>query len=373
MASLACGSQARAGPDAIGSDGNDPGAAETFERGQAIGITSDTGFVIFPIPISNPAVGYGLGLATGVLYQMDEGSEPSYTGLGAFGTSNGSWGGGALQHFSLRDDRYRLSAGIGYASVHYDIYGIGSAAGDAGFAIPVKQQGYFANPSVAVRIAEDLHVGIQYRIIDAETHIDAGDQSTVVGRLLGGQQVDFVSSGFGPLLDWDTRDDSFWPSDGELLHAEAVFASGSFLSDFDYRKALVNFNLYRENFADGVLAVRIAGCFAGGDVPVIDLCLFGAHNDIRGYETGRYRDETALAAQIEQRWMFAKRWGVVGFAGIGGVGPSIGDALEGEPLAAGGVGIRYQASESYRVNVAVDGAVNLEGDLSLYFRIGEAF
>ncbi|HEY9548640.1 MAG TPA: hypothetical protein VIR45_03990 [Kiloniellaceae bacterium] len=80
-------------------------------------------------------------------------------------------------------------------------------------------------------------------------------------------------------------------------------------------------------FDEGILAARAAGCFAGGEVPIVDLCLFGARNDLRGYETGRCRDETSLALQVEQRWKFAERWGVVGFAGVGGEAPTLARSL----------------------------------------------
>jgi len=370
---LAAAGRALAGPDAAGGTGNDPTVDKTFERGEAVALKPGLGFVIFPIPISNPTIGTGLGIGTGLLYQMDDASAPSYTGLGAMATSNGTWGVGALQYLSLDEDRYRLFFGLGYASVHYDFFGAGSDAGDRGASIPIIQKGYFTNPWAEVRIAENLYVGLQYRLIEARTEIDFSDQDGAIGRVLEGRQLDFVSSGAGPILDWDTRDDPFWPSQGHWLHADMFAAIGEFLSYFNYRKGHVSFNYFREVFDDGILAARVAGCFAGGDVPVVDLCLFGAHNDLRGYETGRYRDENALAVQVEQRWKFAERWGLVGFAGAGGVGSDIAEALGAEPLASGGLGLRFQASEDYQVHLAVDGAVNLDGDIGVYFRIGEAF
>lgn len=99
-----------AGPEVIGGDGSDPSHEESFQRGQAIALTPGAGFVVFPIPISNPTVGTGLGIASGVLYQMDAKSAPSYTGIGGLATSNGTWGAAALQYFSLDEDRYRLTA-----------------------------------------------------------------------------------------------------------------------------------------------------------------------------------------------------------------------------------------------------------------------
>lgn len=130
---------------------------------------------------------------------------------------------------------------------------------------------------------------------------------------------------------------------------------------------------FYEVFDEGILAARVAGCFAGGEVPAIDLCLFGAHYDLRSYETGRYRDENSLALQVEQRRKFAERWGVVSFAGVGNTGSGLGEAMGSAPLASAGLGLRFQASDDYRANLAIDGAVNLVGEPSLYFRIGETF
>src|SRR3546814_9690981 len=69
--------------------------------------------------------------------------------------------------------------------------------------------------------------------------------------------------------------------------------------------------------------------------------------------------------------LFAERWGVVGFAGVGGVGADLGEVFEADVLASGGLGLRFQASKGYQVHLAVDGAVNRDGDLSLYFRRSE--
>jgi hypothetical protein len=59
-------------------------------------------------------------------------------------------------------------------------------------------------------------------------------------------------------------------------------------------------------------------------------------------------------------------------AGLG-LGSSISEIHESETLASGGLGLRFQASKNYQVHMAIDSTINLDGDLSLYFWIGEAF
>src|SRR3546814_20772458 len=98
----------------------------------------------------------------------------------------------------LDEDRYRLSFGLGYASVRYDFYGAGEAAGDRGASIPLRQDGFFTNPWAEVRVADALYVGLQYRLIEARMHIDDSDRCGAIANPVGGRGADYVRSGFGP-------------------------------------------------------------------------------------------------------------------------------------------------------------------------------
>lgn len=68
----------------------------------------------------------------------------------------------------------------------------------------------------------------------------------------------------------------------------------------------------------------------------------------------------------------SRRFGVVGFAGLGATGPGFGNALGGKVLPAVGAGGRYLAAEDYGINLRVDGAVGRDSS-AVYVSIGEAF
>jgi outer membrane translocation and assembly module TamA len=122
-----------------------------------------------------------------------------------------------------------------------------------------------------------------------------------------------------------------------------------------------------------VLAWRATGCFAAGDTPFYDLCLFGSGLDaIRGYIGGQYRDESSLTTQLEYRRPVYKRWGMVAFGGIGQVAPSLSELNADNILPSAGLGIRFRASEKDQINLSVDYARGKDSD-AWYFRIGEAF
>jgi len=328
-------------------------------------------FVIMPIPISNPTIGSGLGLGGMFLYPADKKSPISSTTLGGFYTSNESWGAGVAQKTFLYEDRLRLNGLLGYGNLNMDFYGIGSEAGDRGVSVPITQKGFFFMPEALTRVVGRLYGGLRYRYLEMETVLDLSK--------LNNSQIDLPpisgrvkSSAAGLVMNYDSRDNSFNPYGGTFLDANATFAAKALGSDFDYQIYQVAYNHYFKLADRMVLAYRAFGKFTAGDVPVFDLAFFGTHNDLRGYPGGLYLDKMMIATQLEYRWRFWKRWGMVAFAGIGEVAPTLSEFAAGNLLPSVGAGLRFMVSEANRVNISVDYARGKEGD-GVYFYIGEAF
>ena len=92
------------------------------------------GFLPVVMPITEPAVGYGaaggLAFLSKPLGEARAGfNRPDITIVGGMGTENGSWGAvaGDVRHWL--DDRLQTVAGMVYASVNLDFYGIGDNSG----------------------------------------------------------------------------------------------------------------------------------------------------------------------------------------------------------------------------------------------------
>lgn len=111
---------------------------------------------------------------------------------------------------------------------------------------------------------------------------------------------------------------------------------------------------------------------ANGRVPFYDQCLLGMSQDLRGYEAGRYRDRRMLAAQAEYRREVWKRFGAVGFFGVGEVAPTFGNFRYDKLLPGGGLGVRFRLTKKNHVNLRVDYAWG-KGSSALYIGVGEAF
>src|SRR5215471_7241636 len=93
-------------------------------------LESKYGFLPIAMPITEPAVGYGVagGLAflSKSLGQAAQGlGRPNITFVGGMGTANGSWGAFAGDSRYWLDDRVQTLTGAVYASVNFDFYGIG--------------------------------------------------------------------------------------------------------------------------------------------------------------------------------------------------------------------------------------------------------
>jgi outer membrane protein assembly factor BamA len=334
-------------------------------------------FFLMPVPISNPTIGTGLGVMTMSLFQAGENAPPSNFMLGGFWADSRSWAGGAGGKVYFKDDIYRLSGWVGYFDVNLEFFGVGNEAGDRGRSATINQRGPFLAPRLLRRVADKLYLGAQYTLVTVTTAFT--DLPDLPDWLPGDIQdllrdgIKIRSSGLGLVLEYDSRDNEFNPFAGSHLELTSRFAREALGSDRDYEQYNVGYNYYGKLGEDKVLAWRATGCFSGGAAPFYDICLFGGETDgIRGYVGGQYRDEASLTTQLEYRWNFYEKWGMVAFAGVGQIAPSIGDMSTDGLLPSYGVGIRFMASEAQRINLGIDYARGKDSD-AWYFPIAEAF
>jgi outer membrane protein assembly factor BamA len=327
--------------------------------------------VIFPIPVVNPTIGTGAALAGSMFFKIDEASSSSVIGAAGFYTNNGSWSAGLLASISLDEDRYRIRAIGAYADVNYSFYGIGLSAKSRPY-VTLRQSGYLSQFVLQGQVAPNFYAGGQIRFVQIRT----GFSDPELAADLAGEDVLTINSNttvwtLGAVTAYDTRNRDYSPDAGELFEGEFNFGSREFVLSDKYLRLAAAYNRYDRITDDLVLATRASLCAVNGRAPLFDLCLFGLRGDLRGYPVGQYQDKSMFAAQSELRWHAFGRFGFVGFAGVGSIGPSFGQFQDW--LAAGGVGIRFTASREYGVNVGIDGAINKSGETSLYFQFGEAF
>jgi outer membrane protein assembly factor BamA len=334
--------------------------------------------VIAPIPIVNPTFGTGLALVAGLVFPIDKNdkdSPPTVAGVGGFYTDNHSYAVAAAIRTYLDHDRWRLLGIAATSQLNYDFFGVGSGAGSAGKSIPLSQRVDAFGLEGLRRVASSLFAGIRYVYARSVIRVDGENPDVSFPE----RDLEEVSASLGLHVQGDSRDSTFNPSRGVLADLRTDFYDPAFGSTRTYQSYSASGNLYLAAGARQILAVRLSACAAHGDVPTYALCLFGSHNDLRGYDIGRYRDRAMFATQAEYRLSlpeslgFFGKFGFVAFAGVGEVAPSFSNLNSDELLPGGGAGIRFLVARQNRINFRIDYAWGKAGSRGLYIGVGEAF
>jgi len=330
-------------------------------------------FVIAPIPIVNPTIKDGLALVGGFMYHLDREDQitpPSITGAGGFKTNNGSWAVAGLQSFHLAHDLIRIRAVAAYADINYAFFGTGEAAGNAGVSVDLNQAGAAGVAEGLLRIAPNLYAGARYQLM--EMTVKSGKAGGPDAPVPPAEDAQLRSAALGPRIEYDSRDNVFYPRHGQQIQGIASFYDESVGGRRTYQLYQASLNQYYGIGKRQVYAWHIAACDTEGAVPFYDLCLLGKPQDLRGYSVGRYRDGAMVAAQVEWRTELWWRLGAAAFVGGGIVAPALSALALHDVLPGGGAGLRVTLADQNHVNLRIDYAWG-KGSSALYVGVAEAF
>jgi hypothetical protein len=331
--------------------------------------------IIFaPVPFSSPSSGTGVA-AGGVAFYNPNGAPHQWiTGGGLVWTSRGTKGVAAFHTMASTSDHFRLTATGSFLDQETHFFGIGAEAGDRGDALTLQDKQFNLKATALFQVFANGFAGVRYQLGTHNGRTDEDeDEPPSLTPPPPADQLDSTLSVIGPAFTYDTTDSQAQPRRGVEIEAAWTFGLDLLGNTFDHDKLTAEGHAYFSLSERTVLATSVQFCSAHGDVPFYNLCLFGASADLRGYETGRYRDRASWAVQGELRQQFSQRWGGVAFIGLGGIAPSAGDLFsESNLLPAGGIGARYRPFKSNDVQLRVDVAVG-KNDHGVYVGIGEAF
>ena len=170
----------------------------------------------------------------------------------------------------------------------------------------------------------------------------------------------------------DTSPNRFYPTAGTFLDFTADFFSQGLGSKYSFQSYKFNFNKYWGLTPNQVLASGSFVCFTDGEPPFYGNCIYGTDSKLRGYTAGRYLDRYMFGTQLEYRLALPKRFGLVGFGGLGGVVPGGNQLFRTKNFLPGGGGVRFELSKKYHVNLRIDFAQGKESH-TWSVGVGEAF
>lgn len=347
-------------------------------------LLSKKGFLAVPMVITEPAVGYGGGLAL-MFLRYPKGKAPAEQAVAAKAagdnaprigmpsvtlaaggaTENGTWFGGAghLEVFNDGAARSLTALVRGHAELTY--YG---AAGE-GRSLDYGGDAWIFRQQFEQRLGKsDWFIGAHYTYLGIDTVFDLGNSA--VSELLP-NEFDSATAGFGLMASYDSRDTPFTPNQGTRSQLVISRYDEGLGGDFDY----VRIDAFSASWwtldPRFVLGWRIEGHFTPGDdrVPFYHQSMIS----LRGVPAGRYQGRQSLMSDVELRYALNQRWSLVGFGGIGQVtmdDPQ--DVVDADLVPAGGVGFRYLLARQLGLHAGCDFAWS-ENDFAWYLTLGSAW
>ncbi len=186
-----------------------------------------------------------------------------------------------------------------------------------------------------------------------------------------GYQGSFTS-GLGPCLVVDKRDNVLNASKGYYVELFGAFYGSATASSFHYSRAHIDLRYYHKTGKKILLATQLFSLFSKGNIPFKQLSNLGGDQIMRGYYLGRYRDYDLAAAQAEFRWNVWRRWGLTCFGAVGRVASNFSGFTNGNWKSSYGAGLRFKIDRKENYNVRFD--VGIGQDMrGIYLSFGEAF
>ena len=330
-------------------------------------------FVVAPLPIVSPALGTGIVPVLGYITPIpakDKGITPSVIGAGGLITNNGTRGFGIGADLYLDQARYEWESIYANGNLDYNLYGIGFENGNAGHKLPLEQSGHLFFTKLLRNVGKDVYVG--GRFMAGSSFITLKPTSGEIPPIPPDVGVHTNLRALGMEVSRDSRPNRFYPLKGSVIDFTGDFFMKSLGSKYSFQSYKFTLNKYVSLSEKQVLAYNFYFCGTGGSPPFYGNCIYGANNELRGYTAGRYLDRFMLATQLEYRLALPWRFGVVGFAGVGGVVPGADQWRINHLLPAGGTGLRYMLSKKYHVNLRNDYAWGKD-NFTWSVGVGEAF
>ena len=327
----------------------------------------DGGIAVLPILGSSPEDGVIVG-ALGLFYRTPEGATSTDT-ISA-GVMYGTAGSYAL---SLSIDRRLGKRG---ATVLLDSY------------VSLFSSEYFG-------IGMETETSVEYRALETETHVAV--LVPVARRIVAGPAIGFrfldvievsddsspytetvsprdrvIAAGAGVRAIVDSRDNTMYPSNGVFAETASHHYPSQLGSDGGFTIGTVDLRYFTSPLPWLIVGSQVRFEASAGAVPDLFLPAIGGEELMRGVLSERFRDQMAIAGQLEFRFPLIGRFGATAFIGTGQVSASIPEIRLTRFVPAGGAGLRFAIDPKEMLNLRLDFAHDLDS-LKVYVGIMEAF
>jgi len=329
-----------------------------------------SGFLPLPIIVTEPAVGFGGGIAAMFLRPRRElGKEgyarPDLSLVGGVFTENGTRMAMVGDSTLWLEGRLKTTVGGIGGYLNLDMYGLGATPGEQDDAVRYTLAMSGAMAQLDWQLAPSSPWWIGMRLVYANIEPRLRDEPRFPGLE---DHVRSTMSGPGVQLIYDTRDNLFTPTRGLYSETSAIVFDEAFGGSRNFQRYEQMLLGYWTLSPTVTLGARGDYQQVEGDAP------FYARPYIymRGIPAMRYPGERVGVVEGEVRWQFLGRWSVVAFGGVGSARIDEGPAPRTKTAGAGGLGFRYEIAHKFGMHVGVDVARGPD-DTAVYLTVGNAW
>ena len=321
----------------------------------------------------------GLAVAATASYRSkayDPDTPNSNFNIYADGSLSGYYNVGILGTHIFPKDKIRVNYKIDFTSFPTKFWGIGwENAHSSDNETRYTEKQFKADIDWQWKLHSGLYLGptIVFQNIHAKhiSHTTLTDGTTANREYLwNGQKLHTQSLGLGLLLSFDTRDNLTAPTKGHLITLRQTFLPRFLGNDYAFSYSQLWASAYKTVWKGGVLAGLLQLKYEYGNPPWGMMAYFGGSRYLRGYYLGRYRDKVATEATVELRQNIYKRFGMVGWVGVGSISPDFKSIRGRQLLPAAGVGLRFAIRRN--TNVRIDAGFGRNSH-NFCFNMNEAF
>ena len=328
-----------------------------------------TNFIGFPIALYQPETSLMIGGGATVTMRDPNklfDKRPNSLNLFAIYTLKNQLAINLNPDFYFCDDRLEIKLLTSYQNFPDSFYGIGNNTSEENEE-EFTTEDFMIQPWVIRRVFKNLRIGFVYdfkhtNVLETEKqgHLTNGFFKGVQGGTL---------SGCGPVLDWDSRDNIFYPSKGSWFQFYCAFYRNWLGSDFAYEAYAIDLRQYLSISNSKILAFQVYGSSLTGDITFNEYARLSA---LRGILASRFRDRKMAFAQVEYRYPIRNRFSGVLFAATGDVLDTVSDYEIKNLKYSYGFGLRYLLNQEDKINLRLDIGISKWG-ICPYFQISEAF
>ena len=348
-------------------------------------LAEEKGFLPVPIIITEPAVGYGLGIA-GVFFhdplagKTEPGKEfepnpdadgnlkpPSASAVFGGYTENDTWFAGGMHRGIWNDDTLRYTGVLAEANVNMKFYGLDSGNGNlGGNPVSFNTKATYFLQELVFRIKESNYfAGLEYTYLKTDNTFNTSELLPGIG--LPDVEFDSTSAGLGLVLQYEGLNNTITPGQGLKAQINMTNYGDTWGGDAEFDKYRVFANYYFPVSTDWVVGLRGDTSAVTGDPPFYEY----PYINLRGIPAMRYQGEQTIVGETEVRWDFTPRWSAIGFVGAGKAVSDKGNS-EDETVISKGIGFRYLVARRFGMRAGIDVAWGPE-DTAFYIQVGSAW